>query len=283
MMEELLEKVLTHVLISAKATGLYLLVLLGPGLILALGMHLVSSRVKSGSWSLMGSRAYLALFGWLGTAVHELGHMLMCFVFLHKVEKVRLFSFNPEDNTLGYVKHSYNPRNPYHVVGNFFIALGPILLGTALLYGMALILLPGDGVFRPGTWEVGMEDFASLYAVHDLMCRAWESSADILLRIFDTENALHWQFWVFMYMLVCVGGGMSLSPEDISGGFRGFVAFVLITYVITVVAGLWGGSPSGWVRWVGDGYALFYPVMAFALVLNALLAILLTVLNLVFR
>jgi hypothetical protein len=78
--------------------------------------------------------------------IHELSHALFCIIFGHKIQEMKLFS--PEnDGTLGYVNHSYNPKNPYQQIGNFFIGTGPIWGGVLLLYVASYFLLP-EGILN---------------------------------------------------------------------------------------------------------------------------------------
>ena len=48
-----------------------------------------------------GTRALLCFTGWLGTPVHEAGHLLFCPLFLHRVERVSLFTLDPASGDLG--------------------------------------------------------------------------------------------------------------------------------------------------------------------------------------
>ena len=85
-------------------------------------------------------RAVCIALGCVGTPLHESGHALMCLLFGHKIRKIVFFQPNSDDGCLGYVEHSYNNRNPYQVIGCFFIAIGPVLLGTAVLTGLLFLL-----------------------------------------------------------------------------------------------------------------------------------------------
>ena len=60
-----------------------------------------------------------------GVVIHELSHLFFCLIFQHKIMKVNLFS-PQEDGTLGMVQHSYDSRNIFHRIGNFFIGSAPV-------------------------------------------------------------------------------------------------------------------------------------------------------------
>ena len=60
---------------------------------------------------------------------------------------MKLFDPDPETGTLGYVQHTYESSSLYQMAGNFFIGIGPILLGSALIY-LFLYLLLGLNPFR---------------------------------------------------------------------------------------------------------------------------------------
>jgi hypothetical protein len=91
---------------------------------------------NSGRPFLLGSFA-------LSTPLREAGHVAMAVLFWHRVEEVRFLDLNALDGEMGYTEHSYHPRNPIALLGNFFFALGPVLLGLAAVLVIFLACFGG--------------------------------------------------------------------------------------------------------------------------------------------
>jgi len=253
-------------------TFIQVLLLLGPGLVLAYAMHLLSGVIRNYAARIFGHRAYIGLTA-PGIMVHELGHAFFCFVFGHRINDVRLFKPGT-DGTLGYVSHSYNPKSHYQTIGNFFIGTGPIWFGAAAIYIMSLYML-APAVFEPmkdiGLTYDGLTPGAGIiFVIKEISRSVWA----VLCSLFDIAYLGEWKFYLFIYFVFCIGSHVTLSRSDFKGATQGF--FILITTLLMFNwLTMWLGDFSLKIcQSVSQYYGIFYAVMLFALALNFLVLIL---------
>jgi hypothetical protein len=207
------------------------------------------------------------LVAWLGTPVHELGHALFCLIFLHKIVEIRFFKPDPVTGTLGYVYHKWHKKNPWHILGNFFIGIGPVLLGCAVLFGLFYILIPGSSqvwdAILVRTGEIAAYSVGSYFEV-------WGQSALALVKlIFTPENLAGWWFWVFLYLAVCVSANIRLSWSDIKHSLSGLGCVVLPFLLLNFIA-LIAGTGSDVIfpftaSWLGAVYGVLILALVMAL------------------
>lgn len=163
--------------------------------------------------------------GAIGTPVHEGAHVLFCLLFAHKITEIKLFQINSSDGTLGYVCHSYNKKNIYQKMGNFFIGVAPIIVISSLLYLFAYLLLPNfvakinQGYDTFGFSTSYQKIFAYLY---------------IVLRSFFLE-ASSWQWWVFVIISLFFALHMNLSRADIKGALSGIIFVLLLFLIVDII------------------------------------------------
>ncbi|MBR7112779.1 MAG: hypothetical protein IKC75_07700 [Clostridia bacterium] len=159
--------------------------------------------------------------GFIGTPVHELGHAIFCLLFLHKITDMKLFSPSAEDGVLGYVSHSYNRKNIYHQIGNFFIGVGPILFGSAVLFVLMYFLSPD--MYAGVIGNIGKGAELSIASVVD-------AGADMLTAMFKTAHFTDYKQWVFFVLAILITLHMSLSPADMKGSAvgTGYIAVLLL-------------------------------------------------------
>ncbi len=177
-------------------------------------------------------RAVCYITGVIGTPIHECAHALFCVIFGHKVTEIKLYVINSADGTLGYVCHSYNPKNIYHKIGNFFIGIAPITVIAAILYLTAYLLLP-EFVSTVN------ESFAIADFVLDIG-KVFTGLLNVLQAFFLC--AASWQWWVFIIIGIFLSLHMTLSRADVKGAMSGMF-FLLVTVLIAdVILGFVSGN-----------------------------------------
>ncbi len=175
----------------------------------------------------------------VGTPVHELGHALMCLLFGHRITAMSLWQPNSKDGNLGYVTHTYRRRNLYHVLGNLFIGIGPILSGLAVL---ALALRLGF----PATFSDYTSAASRMAADGEGGVLLFFEGLKMLPRMW--EELLHgdavplWRKIISALVILSVSQHVSLSPADIKGALRALPLYAGLALLLTAVCGLLGQS-----------------------------------------
>lgn len=283
-MDDILRTVFGYLIEAFVISLQQIFILIGPGIMFALLMNYLAGFVQKNSYSLMGTKIYLSLFGWFGTMIHELGHAIFCVLFRHRINKMKLFSFNPKSDKLGYVNHSYNPNSIYQSIGNFFIGIGPILFGSVVIYGLGRLLLSPDilqsiEILRIKSTDTGVWEY-SLQVVESV----WNGVRMLSAGLFDKENLTDWRLYLFVYVVFCIRSSITLSPADMKGAGRGLVAFVGVLFFFNIAT-----------YWIIDNdlaetfqsftryYSFFYTTMLFAIALNIMAFFILFVISLGLR
>ena len=213
-----------------------------PCVIYAFLMQIFSNAIRLRLASLLGIRGYVYLTA-PGVMVHELSHAAFCLVFFHRIREMKLFS-PEEDGTLGYVNHTYNPRNPYHRIGNFFIGTGPVWGGILVIWLISSWLLP------TGSWGE--------------LCTA--------------STWCRWQTWLWLYLFLTVSSHITLSPPDLEGAADGGVFIIALTLVLTVTLDkCCSFTDQAW-KLLTEFWSVCLPLLIGALALTAAFALLLALL-----
>lgn len=184
-----------------------------------------------------GDKAFflVRLTGYVGTPVHELSHALMCLLFGHQIKKIQLFNPKKKSKTLGYVEHTYYKRNVYHLLGNFFIGISPILAGGGVIILLMMILLPGTfrgvnaGIAAVRTAAAGTPGEA-------FFGQLWDAMKNTLSLFFSRDNLKNPFFWVCSLLIFCVAIHMEISRSDIRLMLKGLfviaVGFLLADLIL---------------------------------------------------
>ena len=151
----------------------------------------------------------ILLTGIIGTTVHELGHLIMCFIFNHKINSFQFFNFKnyKSESTLGYVSHKYNEKSLYQKAGNFFIGIGPIISGTLFMILSFKFLLPNKfSLLNMDNYlfylsNINIENFILLFInLFKILFKA----------LFSIDNLNNIKFYIFIYLMICVSTHISL-------------------------------------------------------------------------
>ncbi|MGL5576587.1 MAG: hypothetical protein ACRDCW_13700, partial [Sarcina sp.] len=124
-----------------KIAGLITISIVGVLFLFGMLLKIIQRTTTRNLVSKLGPKIII-ITGLIGTTVHETSHYLMAKLFGHKVSDIKLFSLELKSETLGYVRHSYNKRNYYQRIGNFFIGVAPILIGTGVVILLLKFLVP---------------------------------------------------------------------------------------------------------------------------------------------
>jgi hypothetical protein len=265
-----------------KVSLLQLLVLFGPLLFLAFLMHFLSLLNQYLSFNTLGKTIYIYLFGWLGITFHEMGHAMFAVLFGHKVKEIKLFKPDPKSGSMGYVMHSYNTKNIYHQIGNFFIGIGPVLMCVFVLYLLSRFLIKVPFSKFP-TFEFLPDGFGAWAWVKQQTIDSWASISIFFGSIYNDDHSSWWKLLLFIYFFYAVGSFITLSPSDIKSAGMGFMIIVLL-FLIFNVCTLWMGNfaLTGLTK-VNFFLSGFYSIMLLAILLQLVFIAILSIFYLLFK
>jgi hypothetical protein len=235
---------------------------LAAALVLALGLlHLLERVVGRFVSHRLGWRAVLVT-GWIGVPVHEVSHLAMAVVFRHRIVGWSLFDPDPATGTLGYVRHAYRRRNPWQLLGSFFIGIAPLVGGAAVLALVLVWMVPPTRLVAMLT-QSGLVPPAQT-APHLL------SAADLIRGLGDLGLRLAAGLWhartpwlpLQLYLCAAVAAHLSPSPRDLLGGLLGALFFTVVLAAGAALGALLGASLGG--------ALLVVPVMALLVTLTGL-------------
>ncbi len=217
--------------------------------------------------------------GWLGTPLHELSHAVMCKVFRHKIIEMQLFEPDLKTGRLGYVRHSWK-KNWFEEVGNVFIGIAPLIGGTL---GLFLLLL----LFYFDVLKDAASVFQERSADQTILKLTLDGTTTILAGVCQWTNMFTGRFWLFIYLVLCVGTHMAPSRSDYDGAKRGVLllsAIVVPAVMAVVVLRYWlTGNTESLLPAVMEIMAPIFALLLLALILSSIAAIVIFLVTLPFR
>lgn len=174
-------------------------------------------------------RGTVLVTGIIGTPIHELSHALFALLFGHRIIDLKLFQRPDQDGVMGYVNHSFNKRNLYQRVGNFFIGIAPILGGIFVIVLLMYFLIPDTYAAYAGILAGSL----NTQAVSDINIAGIGGTYwDLVKTIFSLANFQNAYFYLFLFLAICISSHMSLSFADIKGSFDGLIFIFLILLLL---------------------------------------------------
>ena len=180
-----------------------------------------------------GSGSVFDVTSVIGTPIHELGHAVMCLVFGHRIQRMKLWSARAENGVYGYVEHSYNRKNPWAQLGNLFIALGPIFSGLGVMVLMLWLCFPSQ-------WNAYL---ASTHLVSANGSGVWEIASGVLSLLGSIPGAIVQdpvRSLLGIAVILPVSLHISLSWQDIKSGIGAMPMYLLILTVFGTATWLAG-------------------------------------------
>lgn len=216
---------------ALKISFLELISLVGPLLVIGLILGILERKTNQNFFAAFGYKGILAT-AWLGTPVHELGHALMCLIFGHKITDLKLLKINRTNGTLGYVSHSYNRRSIYQSVGNFFIGIAPLLSGIGVLFLCLHFFLPNSFKTFELYWKTsGLSQPSDLTFFKEF----FKGTLVLMKSLFTLNHVLSLNFWIFLFIAICISSHMALSWADIEGAAQGLLVLYLMLFMLSIL------------------------------------------------
>ena len=196
-------------------------ILLTVGIIALFGLIIAGLRRLFCSICGRSGPTLLLITGLVGTPIHELSHALMCVLFGHKITEIKLYQPNSNSGTLGYVTHTYNRKNIYHQIGNFFIGTAPITVGC----GVLMLIM---GLLTPDAFDMMISDAESISTIGDFL----PFISTVLEELF-VSGVEEWKTWVFLVLAIMIASHMEMSGADIKGSLGGLGILSLLWLVVS--------------------------------------------------
>lgn len=211
------------------------------------------------------------LTGWVGTPIHEFGHLVFCWLFLHKVTEVKFYSPDKESGVLGYVRHSYNKKNVYQQVGRFFIGFAPLISGCLALY----LILKGYGQVNSFFVRQVMvsEMLVDPMRITDSLLATWNHFLNTVPLFFSLELMKDPWYWLFLYFSMCVAVHTAPSKADVKGALPGFLFLIIIVYLINCCVLFFSGDLNEVFVQISQTSRVALALLAYGSVLSAINAL----------
>ena len=228
-----LQDIIYFIAIIFSKTFIDLFRLFGNIIIFGFILYLLSSMTRRIFAKTLGAKTELYITGWIGTPIHELSHALFCIIFNHKINDIKLFT--TKSDTIGYVLHSYDSRSWYQQIGNFFIGVGPIIIGALIVYFLFLLLAPElkENIFLVNIdYDKSAGILNTIYSgISNIFISILNIFLNIIKNVLVSQYYKNIVFWIFIYLSISIASHMELSPADISHAWKGMLVIFSVSLI----------------------------------------------------
>ena len=184
-----MEFIWKNTLLSVTEIVLLFGTLIGTGLLI---QKIEMQRNELYSEHFKGRAYYLTAF--IGVPFHESTHALMCLIFKHKIHQIKFLKRTSlDDNSLGYVSHSYDKYNFYQRIGQLLIGIAPMLIGSAVL-GFILYCM------NPNEFIEAIHAIGNVNSISDCLS-FYGRFVSVFLHGFHMGNPV---FWLLLFIAICI-------------------------------------------------------------------------------
>lgn len=170
-----------------------------------------------------------------GVILHELSHYIFAKLFGCSIHEVKLFRpiEGMKDGILGYVNFSYNKNSIFHKIGLFFIGFAPIFGGTFAVFFSMKLLLPDIyiGFIENIRTYLNTQSFFSI----DFLIMQLNISKNLFSALFLHPEIHNLNFWIFIYIIICVSSHIALSHADLKGSYSGLFTIFMLIFIINII------------------------------------------------
>lgn len=273
---------LTNILLGylwrvASTTVVYIAILLLPGGLLAFAMHHVSRFVSTRFTRIpMFGRVFHVFIRGPGILFHELCHAMVGLLFLQKVVRIRLNLFS-RDGVLGETELARTRDSLYGALGDFFVGLAPMVLGSLVIYAASRYYVGQEVFDSVSVGIIDLDRFTSFGAFGGLLKSVLESTLSIIRSLVTWENLGRPGFLIFLYIALSIGSTTAVSGADFRGTMRGLGVIATLVFLFNLST-MWLADrfADPLVTFLGQACGSFYAIMVFALIINLILAALLS-------
>ena len=174
-------------------------------------------------------------FAVVGVPVHELSHSVFCLLCGYRINKLKLFSPDPQSKSLGYVIYTWNVNSPFAIICNFLIGIAPIIFGLILLNFLTVHLHPNGKEIINYINELAYFLDSYSYEGNLTLSFFWEMiTSQYKMVIYTVSTGSGWKFWLWLYLVFSISAYMLPSFADLKNGIAGAATIIFISFLLFI-------------------------------------------------